>query len=190
MTTEIINGVDCLKILPQFEEKSFDYFLTSVPDEEEEFGGPEYWNKMDFIISELSRITSRAGFLFQSSTKMKEMFKRYPNIHRVLIWGKEPSMYSFRYEPIFVWQFGDFKVNKYLFKDFWNMPAVLNNGDTYENPIKLYIQLLQLLPKGRVIDCFAGTGTTLKAARKIGHECLGIEINAKKPIFLADLTNY
>jgi DNA modification methylase len=179
---EIICG-DSLQILPTFKDKEFDYFLTSVPFKEEEFGGDDYWNNMDKLVWELERVTSKAGFMFQSSTKMREMFARYSKIMRVLIWGKEPSMYSYRYEPIFVWQFGDFKVNKYLFKDYWRMEAVMENGSTYENPMRLYKQIMMKLPKGRVLDPFAGTGTTSRAARMLGMDSVNIEIDKDKPIF-------
>jgi DNA modification methylase len=134
-------------------------------------------------VEELTRITKKAGYMFNSSTKMQEMLRRYPEIKRVLIWGKQPSNYSFKYEPIFVWQFGRFKVNKYLFKDFWTMPPILGNENTYENPTKLYKEIMQMLPKGRVIDPFSGTGTTLRACRILNMDFIGVEIEKKKPVF-------
>jgi len=185
----IING-DCLEILLTFKDKEFDYFLTSPPFKEEEFGGPQYWKLMDKVVFELERITSKAGFMFNSSTKLKTMLSRYPNIMRVLIWGKQPCSYSFRYEPIFVWQFGGFKVNKYIFKDFWSLPPVQKNSTTYENPIKLYKEILQIQPKGRVIDPFTGTGTTMKACKILGHDFTGIELDSKKPCFSVGIEAY
>ena len=187
--TNLICG-NSLEILPTFKNKEFDYFITSVPFKENEFGNEKYWENMNFIISELRRITSKAGFMFQSSTKMQEMYRRYPDIKRVLIWGKLPSMYAFRYEPIFVWQFGDFKVNKYLFKDLWVMPAILGNSNTYENPVKLYYEIMLKLPKGHVLDCFSGTGTTMKACRKLGMDFTGIDIEKNKPCFDKGLIPY
>lgn len=193
----ILQG-DSLQLLKTFKDKEFDYFLTSPPFKEEEFGGDDYWNNMDAIIGELRRITSKAGFMFQSSTKQIQMIRRYEDIIRVLIWAKQPSNTAYRYEPIFVWQFGDFKINRYLFKDVWVIPAVLHSNfdpapmrkkwtnaghPSYENPLRLYKQLLQMLPKGKVIDPFLGTGTTTNACRMLGHECVGIEIDPAKPCF-------
>lgn len=34
-------------------------------------------------------------------------------------------------------------------------------------------------PGGRVLDCFAGSGTTLVAASRLGYEAVGIEIEGK-----------
>jgi DNA modification methylase len=186
---------DSLELLPQFEDKEFDYFLTSPPFKEEEFGNDHYWPNIDFVLSELSRITSKAGFMFQSSQNLRAIILRYPDIHRVLIWAKAPSCSSFRWEPILTWQFNGFKLNKYLFKDVWIIPSIINNGGhrgggNYENPIRLYRQLLQMLPKGRVIDPFVGTGTTLKVCRQLGHSCVGIEINPKAEVFEKGLSPY
>lgn len=175
---KLITG-DCLEILPTFKDKEFDYFLTSPPFKEEEFGKDKYWENMDQVVSELERITSKAGFMFNSSTKLKKMLGRYPSIMRVLIWGKQPCNYSFCYEPIFVWQFGSFKVNKYIFRDFWSLPPIQKNSTTYENPVKLYKEILQMQPKGKVLDPFSGAGTTMKACRLLGHDFTGIEIDGK-----------
>lgn len=177
-TNTIIQG-DCLKILEKY-KGSFDYCITSPPFKEKDVEG-DYWEFFDKFIELLRKKVKKVAFVFNSSTKMREMFKRYPEIKRVLIWGKAPSCYSYRYEPIFVFCFDDdFKVNKYLFKDYWQEAPVLGNNHTYENPVKLYKEIMLKLPKGIVLDCFGGTGTTLVACIELGLKCVIIEKDKDK----------
>ena len=93
---KLIKG-NSFDILPTFKKKEFDYFFTSVPFKDNEFIGinKDYWICLDFIINEMRRITKKAGFILQSSTKMFEMIRRYQDIKRVLIWGKQPSLLFF-----------------------------------------------------------------------------------------------
>ena len=171
----IIQG-DCIEEMQKFDNGYFDYCITSPPFKEKEIEG-DYWEFFDKFVNLLRQKVSKVAFVFNSSTKMREMFTRYPEIKRVLIWGKAPSMYSYRYEPIFVFVFDEsFKVNKYLFKDYWQMAPVLGNSKTYENPVKLYKEIMLKLPKGKVLDPFAGTGTTGKACEELGMEYTLIDL--------------
>jgi site-specific DNA-methyltransferase (adenine-specific) len=54
-----------------------------------------------------------------------------------------------------------------------------NNGHPCPKPLKWIIWLLKLaaLPADTVIDPFSGSGTTLDAAKLLGHKAIGIEIN-------------
>jgi len=175
----IIQG-DSFQVLQQFEDKYFDYCLTSPWFKEEDVGEP-YWPWFDRFISLIRQKVRKVAFIFQSSTNKKQMYLRYnEDILRELIWGKEPSCYSYRYESIFVFLLDkSFKVNKYIFKDFWRMPAILSNSETYQNPPKLYREIVMLLPPGRIVDPFAGTGTLGLACRDLKHEVTLIDL---KPI--------
>lgn len=50
-----------------------------------------------------------------------------------------------------------------------------------EKPTKLLTELLRVVPGGRltVLDPFLGSGSTLLAARNLGHRCIGIEIEER-----------
>ena len=49
-----------------------------------------------------------------------------------------------------------------------------------EKPLKLMEHLLQILcPPSTILDPFAGSGTTLVAAKKLGHKAIGIEIEER-----------
>jgi hypothetical protein len=174
----LIKG-NCFEILPELDK--VDYCLSSPPFKEGELIHPsrkEYWDAYDELIDLLS-LKTKCALLFQSSTKMREMFRRYEYITRVLIWGKAPSCYSYRYEPIFVFVFDKtFKINKYLFKDYWQESPVKNNGGTYENPVKLYKEILLKFPRGIVLDPFHGTGTTEKACKELNLNYIGISMEA------------
>jgi DNA modification methylase len=61
----------------------------------------------------------------------------------------------------------------------FNRPKVYNNHATVK-PLDLMTHLVRLVcpPGGVVLDCFAGSGTTLKAAELEGRRWIGIEQDA------------
>jgi site-specific DNA-methyltransferase (adenine-specific) len=48
-----------------------------------------------------------------------------------------------------------------------------------EKPVALLRQILSYLPAGAVFDPFAGSGTTLRAAKDLGRKAIGIEIEER-----------
>ena len=46
-------------------------------------------------------------------------------------------------------------------------------------PIQLMMRLLLRLPEGAILDPFMGSGTTLRAAKDLGHRAIGIEIEER-----------
>ena len=62
------------------------------------------------------------------------------------------------------------------------MPAAVDHPAKYSKPVMAAIRatLAELLPSGplapaRVLDPFAGSGTTLAVAKKLGRNAIGIE---------------
>jgi len=49
----------------------------------------------------------------------------------------------------------------------------------HEKPLALMRELIHKCPKGRVVDPFMGSGSTLEAARDDGREAIGIELEEK-----------
>jgi DNA modification methylase len=55
-------------------------------------------------------------------------------------------------------------------------------GDTRhpnEKPLSLLVKLLQRCPPGVVVDPFMGSGTTLRAAKDLGRQAIGLEVEER-----------
>jgi DNA modification methylase len=71
-----------------------------------------------------------------------------------------------------------------LEEDVWTIPArprVTNGIDTAPFPDELVRRCLLLgcRPKGRVLDPYAGSGTTLRVALNSGHGAVGIDLSPR-----------
>ncbi|HLU95578.1 MAG TPA: site-specific DNA-methyltransferase [Thermobifida alba] len=44
-------------------------------------------------------------------------------------------------------------------------------------PVSLMVDLIQCCPPGVIADPFAGSGTTLRAAKDLGRRAIGVEVN-------------
>lgn len=160
------------------DDDSVDIILTSPPFKEEDISG-DYWEFYDAIVSESNRVAEKAVLIIHTSTKMNEFVSRYwPK--RTLIWSKGIVKYSYRYNPIYVFQPNDdYKVNKYIYSDTFGIPPIMGSVKVhrYEDPVILYYELLKMF-KGcsSVHDPFCGSGTTLEAAHRLGMTATGTEI--------------
>ncbi len=161
-----------------FPDKSFDITLTSPPFKEEDVPG-DYWTFYEQCFNEICRVTSKVVIILHSSTKLNHIVSCWPP-KRTLVWGKVGTMYTYRYNPIFVYQMSDdYKVNKYIWNDcFVHMPR---NGNKklhrYEDPVNLYLELLKMFKSCQtVLDPFIGSGTTAKAATQLEMDCTGIDV--------------
>lgn len=67
----------------------------------------------------------------------------------------------------------------------WSVPIVLNRGGgdprlhTTQKPLRLMSRLIELFtdPNDTILDCFAGSGTTLRAAKDLGRKSIGVEMD-------------
>lgn len=173
-----IYNIDCFQAFESMEDKSVDFMLTSPPFREEDVPG-DYWGFYDRFMKEVKRLTRDYAIIFHSSTKLIEIIKRYSAPYRVMVWTKLPNMTTFRYEPILIYRFTDqYKLNRYIWKDVFHYSPVSNREHPYENPLKLYLDVVKMIPGEKIIlDPFLGSGTTALACKTTGHSYIGFEID-------------
>lgn len=169
---------DAIEHLKSMADNSVDIILTSPPFKDEDIDG-DYWAFYDNIVHESIRVASKAVIVIHSSTKMNEFISRYKP-KRTLIWSKGVVKYSYRYNPIYVFQpSDDYKVNRYIYSDTFGVPPIVGSAKVhrYEDPVVLYYELLKMF-KGceSVHDPFCGSGTTLEAATMLGLRASGTDI--------------
>lgn len=172
---------NCRKVLPQMRSQSFDMAIIDPP-----YGD---YNLYDFLIEHCARITSASGamalFLYPEDIASLGSNEWIPD--QIVHWLKPVSTkntskrYSSFIEAIAIWHGNYFNQDLHwscrtgVFTDsFIEKPSY-----SHKKPESLIEKLLLLhcLPGGSVIDPCAGTGTTMKAARKHGFKSLNIEIN-------------
>lgn len=121
------------------------------------------------------------------TTGMRNLWK-YPPADWVMCWAKPGSprqngIGGFNeWEPILVYG----KPAKRVYHDFiwlaaWNNTAKLSGDHPCPKPLRLYLNIIeQMCSSGdSVLDPFAGSGTTLQAAKRLGCKAIGIEIEEK-----------
>jgi len=178
---KIICG-DCLEIMKNMPDKCVDITLTSPPfNNDDENDKENYWEWYSKFMVAISKITKDYALIFNSSTRLIEIIKRYQTPFRILIWNKIRSQMSYRYEPIFVYKFkADYSLNSFIYTDIFSVLPIFGNKQIvpYENPIKLYSKILSIFKEEKIVfDPCIGSGTTARVAKDLKHNFIGIEIN-------------
>ena len=160
-------------------DKSVDMVFTSPPFKEEDVDG-DYWGFYDQCFNEMTRVCRKVLCIIHSSTKLNSLITNYPP-KRLLIWGKGMTLYSYRYNLILVYQLDDkYKVNKYIWSDTFGVEAVTGKWKVhkYQDPELLYETIIKMFKGCNVIlDPFCGSGTTARVCRRLGLNCVGIDLN-------------
>lgn len=174
-----IYNEDCLETMARMGDGSVDLIFTSPPFKDEDVPD-EYWEWYGLRFDEMLRVSKNAVILLHSATKLNELITRYPP-RRTLIWGKGTSQYTWRWNPILVYQKGEhYKVNKYIWSDTFGVPSLLGGWKwhKYQDPYILYESILSMFKNNATVyDPFVGSGTTVKVAQKLGLSWLGSEID-------------
>lgn len=173
-----VYNLNCLDYMAGLPADAFDMVLTSPPFKDEDIIG-DYWDFYNSFFTEAQRVTKKVLLIIQSPTRMNEIIQRYPPL-RTLIWGKGVVKYSFRYNPIFVYQKGEYKANKHIWGDAFAIPPLhgRDKSHVYQDPIRLYITLLKMFKDCHtVFDPFMGSGTTALAAIRTGKTFAGCEVD-------------
>ena len=181
MTTELILG-DCLEVMRSMPDKSVDMIFTSPPFKDEDVDG-DYWELYGQWMNEFMRVASKAIVIIHSATKLNAIISTWPP-KRTMVWGKGISQYSWRWNPIFVYQISDdYKVNKYIWGDSFGVEAVTGKWKVhkYQDPYLLYSTIIKMFKDCKtVLDPFMGSGTCGKVCEDTGRDFVGIEIDPSR----------
>lgn len=111
-------------------------------------------------------------------------------IKQVLVWHKPPdsglvgSVTGFRRdaEPIFLvgeWPIKTVEQSSVLRTIRGQSGTVTETGHPHTKPLSLLRKLLMAAPSGLILDPFSGSGSTLRAAKDLGRNAIGIEIEER-----------
>ena len=182
MTLEInkIYCADCLDLMKEMEDNSVDLVFTSPPFKDEDVDR-DYWAFYNEFLAQSLRVASKAVCVIQSATKLNQLIIDNPP-KRIIIWGKGFVKYSWRWNPILVYQISDdYKVNKFIWSDCFGVSPLYGSDKchVYQDPAKLYETIIKMF-KGCdiVLDPFIGSGTTAVACINTGRNFIGIEKDA------------
>lgn len=196
VTNSLLNG-DCLKLLPTLPESSVDFILTDPPyitsyrsrdgrsvpgDNNDAWLKPAFaemyrvlkpdsfavsfygWPKADRFLTAFRAAGFRVvgHFVFPKRYTSKTQFVRYQHEAAYLLAKGNPKPQAIISDVLY-WRYSG---NKY---------------HPTQKPIEILTQLIEAFSpaKGLVLDPFAGSGSTLLAARSLGCQYLGIELDAK-----------
>jgi len=161
---------DCREILPQLPK--VDLVLTDppYPDQHLEYGNCDISFLGDINCQQLVFWTAKYDFPLS-----------YNAVH---IWDKKTGCAS-EYERIF--ERNTDRANWKVFREYLINSTVAANychdvftGHPSQKPLTLILKMLQYSNcVGLILDPFMGSGTTLRAAKNLGHKAIGIEIEEK-----------
>ena len=149
----------------------------------------EYIEWLKPIIEICESLSDGPVFVFLSVNGLLEI-TRVKRPRHIAVWDK-PMSFSPRlggsaflphWEPcaIFgkVWGEGG-KVPDWHISDVWHHNPSLRNGHPCPKPYPLLMQIIGAMPAKKILDPFMGSGTTLVAAKNLGREASGIEIEER-----------
>ena len=175
---KIVTG-DARELAKRIPDESIDLVFTSPPFKDEDVIG-DYWNFYDNLFRDMWRVASRALIIIHSATKLNELIKRYPP-KRTMIWGKGHSKYSWRYNPILVYQKdAEYSVNKRIWSDIFGVQSLYGNDKfhKYQDPEVLYVAIMKMFPECQVVlDPCCGSGTTPAVCKMLSRNYIAFEID-------------
>lgn len=115
---------------------------------------------------------------------------RPPRVRSLLIWHKAGAFSGLCNAPFFTnheevyvlgdgWPLGDKPLRSVLTTSEHRSQATRDTGHPTPKPVGLMAALLSRCPVGVIADPFAGSGSTLVAARDLGRRAIGVEIDER-----------
>ena len=183
----LLNG-DCRDVLPTLETGSVDVVLTDPPY------GIEYQSAWRTDWDRKPKIQGDDAFplwLFDLKPRVALFtWCRWNNLASIpppksfIVWDKgRHSMGDLKHEFGRQWEACAFypgPEHSFVRRpiDIIRVPCIPPNDLVHPNekPVAAIIPLLMAHPPGLILDPYAGSGTTLRAAKDLGRKCIGIEI--------------
>lgn len=113
-----------------------------------------------------------------------------PRLKQVLAWRKPPDAgvvgsttgYRRDVEPVFLvgpWPIKTVESSSLLISNGSIAHVTTETGHPHTKPVPLMRDLIRSCPPGPILDPFCGSGSTLVAAKQLGRQAVGIEIDAE-----------
>jgi site-specific DNA-methyltransferase (adenine-specific) len=186
---KIING-DMLNVLSEMEPNSVDVILTDPPYKDEDVplckkvgddGYEDYNHWFMNVMKRMKAVAKDYVIFFNNASRLSSIMFDHGKPYRILVWTKGVIKYAWRWEPILIYDVGaDWKMNKHIWSD--HLPyQPLHKGQAvrlYEKPLKLMHNLVRYIPEDKtILDPFCGSGQTVLAAKMLGRQCMGVELD-------------
>lgn len=193
-------NADALTYLAGLEDKSVDLviidppynidFKSSTAQGSNDFSDNIDYEELDKIFSELNRVMDEDTHIycfagFQTIDKFKNIFEKYFNFNNLLIWLKQNHTntnyqyyYGHKYELIMFGSKGKRILNEFS-TDVLEVNNLVNKTHAAQKPEALIKKLIRMSSgEGQIVlDCFAGSGSTLKAAISMNRRAYGCELD-------------
>ena len=202
-----VSQVDSLGLSAILPQESVDFVLTDPPynigkdygDSVDDCKVADIWEKFKFDWVQLVSLVAKEKTHISFTCSQKQIWEYRPLFEaqgcvfrHVAVWhnpqrkaGSYPGMWPFSWEPIMDFTKGGFRKlnnsNGVGGMDVWIEVPPTGIKHPARRPVFCWENLVGLLsnPNEIVFDPFAGSGTTLVAAKKLGRHFLGFDIEPK-----------
>ena len=158
---------------------------------------PDYIAWQQAVLRECWRILGPAGAIFYNhKPRVQAGVQLHPRtfvppeipIRQEIVWARAgginaaPTHYCGTYELILILAKPDFRLKSKatsMVGDVWRFPQQPNSEHPAPFPIELPSQAIETTGARSVLDPFAGSGTTLRAAKSAGARAIGIELEPR-----------
>jgi site-specific DNA-methyltransferase (adenine-specific) len=197
-----IYNMDCLEGLKQLQENSIDCLITDPPYnidlkpqrkktksiDNDNLTEKEFKIMLNNCFKEVNRVLKDDSFLiiftgWPTIPLFRGVLDKYFNLKSMPIWVKNNFGIGYytrpQYEPMFLYFKGNPKPLKKPISDVMKFNKILNPIHSCEKPLPLMRHLVKSFTNENdiILDCFAGSGSTLIASKELNRQFVGFEIN-------------